>query len=344
MRKVALGALLLSLLPLPAVSQDAHPENLQLPCSAHYEGALYPAFNRLVPPDAPEATRSKLRAVVVRTLTWKPGELIKVCFRSGTQPARERVARYASEWMRYANVRLEFGEPGNYRSCTGDPSEAIKVDFLDSGPKSGFWSALGTLSRKEEHSLNLSYLGKDKLPVDRQGKSMPEAEARRLILHEFGHAIGLVHEHQSPKAQCGKEYYEEAVLAYGALRGWPRDQTIRNFQQYNEVEELNASNVDRKSIMHYSLPPWLFKTGEKSACFVPINFDLSDGDKEFAARIYPVSRGTGPVAGAPAPTLTRGVAASPAKLIQEYTELLQKSGLPQARIDQLVAEFSRETK
>mgnify|MGYP002381902725 CR=1 FL=1 len=343
MRKVApLAAVLLVSLCGPSISQDVTREALEAPCTAHTDAGLYPTIANLVPPELPEATRSRLRAVVVRTLTWKPGELIKVCFRSGTQAARGRVAKYASEWMRYANIRLEFGEPGNYRSCAGDNSEAIKIDFLDTGPKSGFWSALGTLSRKEDHSLNLSFLGRDQLPVDKQGKSMPEAEARRLILHEFGHALGLVHEHQSPAAQCGKEYYEEAVLAYGALRGWPKDQTIRNFQQYNEMPELNASAVDRKSIMHYSLPPWLFKAGEKSACYVPTNFDLSDGDKEFVTRFYPSSRPNANVAGAPAPTVTRG--SSSATPAQEYAEVLKASGLPAERIEALLARFAQETR
>jgi serralysin len=333
---------LAGLFATPAAAQEIAREGLEAPCSAHTDPRLYPSVARLVPAELPEATRSRLRAVVVRTLTWKPGELVKVCFRSGTQGARARVAKYASEWMRYANIRLEFGEPGNYRNCAGDNSEAIKIDFVDGGPKSGFWSALGTLSRKEEHSLNLAYLGRDQLPVDKQGRAMPEAEARRLILHEFGHALGLVHEHQSPAAQCGKEYYEEAVMAYGALRGWPKDQTVRNFQQYNEMPELNASAVDRKSIMHYSLPPWLFKAGDKSPCFVSTNFELSDGDKEFVARHYPTSRPNGNVAGAPAPTLTRsGTAATPA---QEYADLLKASGLAADRIEALVAEFRKETR
>lgn len=347
MRKVApLAATFVGLVGLfvaPASAQDIAREGLEAPCSAHADPRLYPSVARLVPADLPEATRSRLRAVVVRTLTWRPGELVKVCFRSGTQAARARVARYASEWMRYANIRLEFGEPGNYRTCAGDNSEAIKIDFVDTGPKSGFWSALGTLSRKEEHSLNLAYLGRDQLPIDKQGRAMPEAESRRLILHEFGHALGLVHEHQSPAAQCGKEYYEEAVMAYGALRGWPKDQTIRNFQQYNEMPELNASAVDRRSIMHYSLPPWLFKAGDKSPCFVPTNFELSDGDKQFVARQYPAARSIGNVAGAPAPTLTRSGTATTTP-VQEYAEVLKTSGLPPDRIEALVADFRHETR
>lgn len=330
----------------PPVLAQGPGSGFDLPCSAHTDRALYPNVGRLVPPDVPPATRGQVRGVIVRTLTWKPGELVKVCFRSGTRAARARVVRYASEWMQHANVKLEFGDPADPRTCAGDNHEAIKVDFIDTGPKSGFWSALGTISRKNEHSLNLSYLGRDQLPVDRQGRSMPEAEARRLILHEFGHALGLIHEHQSPNAQCGQEYYDEAVFAYGALRGWPQDQTVRNFKQYTESEELNATAIDRKSIMHYSLPPWLFKSGEKSVCFVPVNFDLSEGDKAFIARMYPRTpspEGPGPVAAVPGKSVTRSVTppASAPKPEQDYAAALKAAGLPQDRIDALVAEFKK---
>ncbi|MEI5579531.1 hypothetical protein, partial [Streptomyces brasiliscabiei] len=78
----------LLLLPLPLSAQPFNADTYEQPCAAQYNKALYPDLARLAPPEAPAATRSALRAVVVRTLTWKPGELIKVCFRSGTQAAR----------------------------------------------------------------------------------------------------------------------------------------------------------------------------------------------------------------------------------------------------------------
>ena len=61
-----------------------------------------------------------------------------------------------------------------------------------------------------------SHIGRDELPF-------PETEARRLTMHEFGHALGMLHEHQSPTGGCGPEYDEEALMAYGALLGWSRE-------------------------------------------------------------------------------------------------------------------------
>ena len=230
-----------------------------------------------MPGDLPAPARANVRGVVVRSITWRPGETIKVCFRAGTPKARARVAKYASEWMNYANVVLDFGDKDNPRSCAGDNSEAIKIDFVEQGAAAGYWSQLGTNSRKAAHSMNLGDIGRDALPF-------PEAEARRLTMHEFGHALGMLHEHQSPTGGCGPEYYEEALMAYGAMLGWSREKALSNFIPYSASAELNATEVDRKSIMHYSLPPWIFRAGDKSPCFVRPNYEISDADKAFNRR------------------------------------------------------------
>jgi hypothetical protein len=298
------------------------------PCTAAFSNVGYPALTRFVPGEATAPARAGIRGVVVRSITWRPGETIKVCFRSGTPKARMRTAAYASDWMNYANVVLDFGDKDNPRTCQGDNSEAIKIDYVDKGPAAGYWSQVGTNSRKAAHSMNLGDMGRDALPF-------PEAEARRLTQHEFGHALGLLHEHQSPKGGCGAEYYEQALLAYGALLGWAPEKALGNFIPYAESTELNASEVDRKSIMHYSLPPWIFKTGQNSPCYVKPNYEISEGDRAFMARVYPK----------PEVVATRSVSQPSATkrrnaLIEEYRGQLQKAGIEKAKIDRLVKDFS----
>ena len=314
------------------------------PCVAPFGPLSYPQLNRFVPNEANPAARARVRGVVARSLLWRPGDTLKVCFRSGTQKARARVVRLASEWLQHANLKLDFGDTANPHMCQGDNHETIKIDFVNTGPKAGFWSAVGKVSLKTDHSMNLSFLGEDDLPRHRvTGQSMPEAEARRLILHEFGHALGLFHEHQSPRSGCNAEFYEEAVIAYGALRGWPPDRSKQNMMQHADRPELNATEVDRKSIMHYALPPWLFKAGEKSPCFVPPNFELSEGDKAFMAKVYP--KATDPqVATGPTTSTMRGAkppaaAVAIERLLEDYRRSLQEAGVETDRRQRLVKDF-----
>src|SRR6185436_3515406 len=86
---------------------------------------------RLIPAELKGPSLGQVRGVVVRSLTWKRGEVIKVCFISGTRKAQERVARIAREWMQYANVTFDFEENGAPRACKGDNSEDIKITFED---------------------------------------------------------------------------------------------------------------------------------------------------------------------------------------------------------------------
>jgi hypothetical protein len=323
----------LAIASVPAAAQDV--SGYDQPCIAATEPGGYAPVSQLVPAEGSPLERARVRGVVSRALTWQSGETLTVCFRSGSKKARARVAQFGSEWQRYASLKLDFGDPADPRMCQGDPREIVKIDFVGSGPKAGYWSALGRLALKTDHSMNFTGLGEDELPRNSKGEQMPVAEARRVILHEFGHAVGMFHEHQSPTSGCNTEFYQEAVIAYGALIGWPPQQAIANIMQYpNDPEyNFNATEVDRKSIMHYSLPPWLFKTGVNSPCFVTPNFDLSQRDKEFIASVYPTV--VGPVAS------TRGVKApnSTDHLVSDYRKALQGAGVAPGRVEQLTDQF-----
>ena len=93
--------------------------------------------------------------------------------------------------------------------------EDIKIDFMDN---KGWWSAYGTVSRQRDPSMNLQFLGVD-TPRYSNGQPAPEGELRRIILHEFGHALGMMHEHQSPVSDCDSEINWEAAYQMGVQDG-----------------------------------------------------------------------------------------------------------------------------
>ena len=84
------------------------------------------------------------------------------------------------------------------------------------------------ISFKEEGSW--SYLGKDALqiaagkPTMNYGWLTPDSqdqEYSRVVLHEFGHALGAIHEHQAPGVTI--PWDKTAVYAYYALQGWSKE-------------------------------------------------------------------------------------------------------------------------
>lgn len=327
----------------PAVAQGG----FQFPsCLSSVMSGSAAQMNRLVPPEVKGLVGAKARGVVARSLTWRPGQTIKVCFKAGSRGAHERVIRVASEWMQYANVTFDFTEDGAPRRCRGDSSEDIKIDFVDNA---GWWSAYGTLARQRDPSMNLQFFGID-TPRYSNGQPAPEKELRRIILHEFGHALGMMHEHQSPMAQCDAEMDWDAAYQMGARLGWNREQVHAQMGQLVNAIEFNMTEIDRKSIMHYSLPPNLFKRGRSSPCWVPDNDDLSEQDKRFIANVYP--KGDRPVAVSGTPTpVPPGAATRGAKppvavndretLVRQYEELLRQAGLTAERIAELTREFRR---
>jgi hypothetical protein len=328
----------------PSLAQDdsvPYPSCLVLPGSA-------PPMNRFIPPEAKGPAAGRLRGVVARSLAWRPGQTLKMCFKSGTDKARERVVRYAREWMQYANLVFDFGEAPSFRTCQGDNHEDVKIDFKPGG---GWVSLIGTLSKQRDPSMNLQFLGVD-TPTYPDGRPIPEPFVRKFVLHEFGHVLGMLHEHQSPSASCDVEINWEAAYAIGKGVGWDPQQVNSNFRQLIHTHEFNLTDVDRKSIMHYSLPPEVFKAGKNSRCWVPENLDLSDQDKSFIASVYPksgpqvVAGGPGTSVSGPAGTTRGAKMRTPSDerdaVVKNYEELLAQSGVTAAKARQLAKEF-RET-
>jgi hypothetical protein len=112
--------------------------------------------------------------------------------------------------------------------------------------------------------------------------------------HEFGHAIGLAHEHQNPAG--GIQWNEEVVIRElgGPPNLWDEATARHNVLRKYAADQINGTRFDPDSIMLYFFPAdWTLNgIGTKA------NEVLSDLDKAFAAgaKMYPK---TGPTVDAP---------------------------------------------
>ena len=107
---------------------------------------------------------------------------INVKFLDGDTYWRSIVKRVSKQWEQYANIEFHY---------VFDFEDAdIRVSFRQPGS----WSYLGTDALgidKKEPSINFGWFS----------FGIPADNIEGTILHEFGHALGLIHEHQSPAAK-----------------------------------------------------------------------------------------------------------------------------------------------
>ncbi|KAI1381551.1 Metalloprotease [Hypoxylon crocopeplum] len=104
---------------------------------------------------------------------------------------------------------------------------------------------------------------------------------RRTILHEFGHALGIEHEHCSPKANI--PWDEDAVKA--ANRSKSLGYIQRNILEVMDETTTTSSPFDPKSIMMYPVSRECVKGGKFEA---KETFEISAMDREWASKCYPL--------------------------------------------------------
>ncbi|MFK8161591.1 MAG: M12 family metallopeptidase [Lewinella sp.] len=194
---------------------------------------------------------------------WRNGSTVTVRFLGGSSSLRGRVMTYAREWTRFANL--------NFRVVSSGDAD-IRISFVQNGAS---WSTIGNSSTRinqSRPSMNFGWL------TDRTS----DQEVKRTVLHEFGHALGLLHEHQNPEG--GIPWNEEVVYDhYRQTQGWDRQTTYNNVMATANRSTTQYSAYDRASIMHYPVSPQL--TGGRYA--VGMNKELSPTDRMYIIRMYP---------------------------------------------------------
>lgn len=228
---------------------------------------------------------------------WEAGRVLRVCMFGGNEVVWALIRQAASEWNSYSSVRLDFGPPqgNNCLSPTGGYFQ-IRIGF---GSR-GFWSAVGTDSehRLDPSAPSMNFDGFNSIysaPRMTVSNVYSQAEPYHItaIKHEFGHALGLLHEHQNPALGCQDEIKWTGpgnVFDYftGPMHRWTRDQVQRNLGFIGQTDpDFTTGEGDPNSIMMYALPAAVLKRGVTSPCFVPVRHAISEKDKRIIAHIYP---------------------------------------------------------
>lgn len=214
------------------------------------------------------AASNAMRTPAIALITqkrWKPGRTLKVRFLDEPHPTvKQKIEQFAHQWEKFESVKFSFGSAANAEiriACTiGD----------------GSWSYLGTDALVISHTkptMNYGWFT----------ETTPDAEYSRTVMHEFGHALGAIHEHQHP--QAGIPWNRPVVYQYyKSTQGWSKAEVdAQIFAKYN-LNLLNASVYDKTSIMHYPIDKQLLLDPSFA---VGWNTKLSTMDKAFMKQMYP---------------------------------------------------------
>jgi len=209
-------------------------------------------------PLARPRSRDVFRAVLEFRKMWINGSTLRVRFMGGTAAQRASVREQAQRWTEHANLTFEFSDA---------PDAEIRIAF---DPDDGAWSYIGTDAKKiaqNQPTMNIGF------------------EDGGTAAHEFGHAIGLGHEHQNPEG--GIEWNEDVVIRElgGPPNFWTPAQVRHNVLEKYSADQIRGTKFDPESIMLYFFPGRWTKSGKGTQ----ENDVLSATDKAFiaSAQAYP---------------------------------------------------------
>ncbi len=202
------------------------------------------------------------RSLINYSKLWANGRTLTIAFIDNPDPDhKRRIMEAAVRWIPYINLSFEFVD-----DTQGDIRIATKNNF------------------------NSSMLGTDALlihpdwPTMNLGVKPDHEDFETIVTHEFGHALGAMHEHQHPQANI--PWDKPKVYDYYQNRGMgpltPEQVDFNLFTPFDTIEAI-YTDYDRKSIMHHPVANDLTVGDWEN----PINPQISEKDIKLMSMLYP---------------------------------------------------------
>lgn len=254
-------------------------------CAQSYSSKAKNAIKKMKLQGLSSRQQTKMMAAFKTAVLWPANSVITVAFASEPEGV-ERTKYSGIDLLKIDPLQKELqNEPikeavrkivyERFQPIVGltikfvdDPSSAlIRIGFnsLD-----GAWSLLGTECKQEqtEPTMNLGWFDV------------------ATTMHEFGHALGLIHEHQNPRGNAILWNEQKVYKWASSTQGWDKETTYTNIIERSSISEINGSDFDPDSIMLYFFPAEL-TTNNKGT---KQNLRLSGYDVEYLANTYPGGR------------------------------------------------------
>lgn len=265
---------------------------------------------RQLPDAMPAAILSQMisgrKLVGMPGLTWNR-KVLTVAFDGGSDVLYELLEQTAQEWTSHGGAmkfsfRVKNGQFRHWSPQDTAPAAAVRVSFRTDEGHNGYWSAVGRMA--ENVDANQPTMNLDGFPEKllryfngRNPTAWRSSYEHSVVLHEFGHALGLAHEHFHPECQADLRLAKAMAWLMKSPNNWTYDVARFNMDApfYFSVtadiaKTLNShpvfsTHIDQGSVMLYSFLDEFYKSGAKSPCkpAVPLGYatSLSKSDIQF---------------------------------------------------------------
>ncbi len=206
----------------------------------------------LVNPMSKDSTTSQF--VIDRSKMWTQKKL-EIYFMDDhiTQETIDDVVEIANEWSEYSNIK--------FVSTEDIGKSDIRISFSS---RKGYVSEIGNDAEKE--------MGKSTMSLGDLNNEKNNIKLKSIVLHEFGHALGLLHEMNNPNNPIVWKIPETYIYfkeEYG-LESFEVDEQV-----INDIIDVKYSVFDSLSIMTYPIPAKLTHNNIS----IPMVSELSEKDK-----------------------------------------------------------------